>query len=136
MLYTAVIRSAVAYGAAAYHVPAAPKPRGIARSLAREQNKCRRVVAGAFRATQVRNLETETFDPPIDLYLKVRLADFEAWLADWESAAYRQRVRRRTSAAPPKAGSPTQEVADDPGRGREVAVGQGTDVGRHSQRPL
>ena len=80
MLYTAVIRSAVAYGAAAYHVPAAPKPRGIARSLAREQNRCLRVIAGAFRATPVRNLETETFVPPIDLYLNVRLADFEARL--------------------------------------------------------
>jgi len=116
MLYTAVIRSAVAYGAAAYHVPAAPKPRGVARSLAREQNRCLRVIAGAFRATPVRNLETETFVPPIDLYLNVRLADFEArlqltgkaQLIDNVCAGVRAQLRRRRG-RPRKQKQPTIE---------------------------
>jgi len=37
-------------------------------------------VAGAFRATPIRNLETETWVPPLDLYFNKRLADFEARL--------------------------------------------------------
>ena len=80
-IYTKVIRNAVAYGAAAYHSPAVGgKPKGIARSLTTVQSKCLRVVAGAYRATPVRSLETETYVPPIDIYLNKRLADFEARL--------------------------------------------------------
>ncbi len=35
-------------------------------------------MAGANRATPIRNLETETATPTLDLYLNKRLADFEA----------------------------------------------------------
>jgi hypothetical protein len=69
--------------------------RSDARSLAREQNKCLRVVAGAFRAIPVRNLETETFIPPIDLYLNVRLADFEALLQQTGKAHSRRPLDAR-----------------------------------------
>ena len=34
-------------------------------------------MAGAYRATPIRHLETETYTPPLDLYLNQRLADFE-----------------------------------------------------------
>ena len=34
-------------------------------------------MAGAFNSTLIRNLETETWVPPLDLYLNKRLADFE-----------------------------------------------------------
>lgn len=37
-------------------------------------------MAGAFKSTPIRNLETETWVPPLDLYLNKRLADFEAQL--------------------------------------------------------
>ena len=36
-----------------------------------------RIVAGAYKAIPIRHLETETFIPPLDLYLNKRLADFE-----------------------------------------------------------
>jgi hypothetical protein len=84
-VYTKVIRSAIAYGASAYHTPADPRkqtPRGAAKELATTQSSCLRVVAGAYRATPVRSLETETWVPPLDLYLNKRLADFEARLAN------------------------------------------------------
>ena len=84
-VYTKVIRSAIAYGASAYHTPADPlqrTPRGVAKGLATVQSSCLRVVAGAYRATPVRSLETETWIPPLDLYLNKRLADFEARLAN------------------------------------------------------
>ena len=41
------------------------------------QNRSLRIVAGAYKATPIRHLETETFTPPLDLYLNKRLADFE-----------------------------------------------------------
>lgn len=82
-IYTKVIRSAIAYGAPAYHTPATDRPEataGIAAQLLTTQSQCLRVVAGAYRRTPVRNLETETFTPPLDLYLTKRVADFETRL--------------------------------------------------------
>lgn len=37
-------------------------------------------MAGAFKSTPIRNLETETWVPPLDLYFNKRPADFEARL--------------------------------------------------------
>ena len=51
--------------------------KGIVKELGKAQNKSLRIVAGAFKATPIRNLETETWVPPLDLYFNKRLADFE-----------------------------------------------------------
>jgi hypothetical protein len=56
----------------------------VAANLERIQNKCLRVVAGAYKATPIRSLEVETFTPPIGLYLDGRLAAFQKWLEDSE----------------------------------------------------
>src|SRR5437667_3022496 len=82
-LYTKVVRSTIAYGASVYHqpTPIGSKPRGLAVQLEKEQNGCLQVVAGAYKATPVRNLEVETLVPPLDLYLNKRLAEFESRLA-------------------------------------------------------
>lgn len=81
-VYTAVIRAALAYGASAFHTPTTDnhKPQGIAKQLGPLQSQCLRAVAGAYRATPIRALETETAVPPVDLYLNQRLAHFEARL--------------------------------------------------------
>jgi len=83
-VYSKCIRSAIAYGASSFHIPTTkgvePATRGITRALIKAQNKSLRVVAGAFKSTPIRNLETETWVPPLDLYLNKRLADFEARL--------------------------------------------------------
>ena len=78
-VYAKVIRSAMAYGATAFHKVTEPGGNavGIAGSLRKEQTQCLRTVAGAYRATPVRALETETFVPPLDLYLNGRVAQFE-----------------------------------------------------------
>src|SRR5437667_10448521 len=82
-LYTKVVRSTIAYGASAYHQPTlvGGKPRGLAVRLEKEQNGCLQVVAGAYKATPIQNLEVETLVPPLDLYLNKRLAEFESQLA-------------------------------------------------------
>ena len=74
-VYTNVIRSAMAYGASAFHK--ATEQGGKRGSLRKEQSQCLRAVAGVYRATPVRSLETETFVPPLDLYLSGRVAQFE-----------------------------------------------------------
>ena len=78
-LYTKCIRSAIAYGASSFHTPteADGKPKGIAKTLSKAQNRSLRIVAGAYKAAPVRCLETETWVPPLDLYLNKRRADFE-----------------------------------------------------------
>jgi hypothetical protein len=83
-VYSKCIRSAIAYGASSFHIPTEkggkPAIRGITITLSKAQNKSLRVVAGAFKSAPVRNLETETWVPPLDLYFNKRLADFEARL--------------------------------------------------------
>jgi hypothetical protein len=82
-IYTKVIRSAIAYGAAAWHQPAEAeeKPAGIAAGLGTVQSRLLRCVGGAYKATPTRQLETELFVPPIDLYLNKKVADFEGRVA-------------------------------------------------------
>ena len=83
-VYTKCIRSALAYGASSFHTPTKkggkPATKGITKALGKAQNKSLRIVAGAFKATPIRNLEAETWVPPLDLYLNKRLADFEVRL--------------------------------------------------------
>jgi hypothetical protein len=56
----------------------------VAAKLERIQNKCLRVVAGAYRATPIRSLEVETCTPPLDLYLDSQLATFQKRLENSE----------------------------------------------------
>jgi hypothetical protein len=114
-VYSAVVRPALAYGAAIWHSPTKDsnrKAQGLAAKLQSTQNKCLRVVAGAYRATPTRTLEVETHIPPIDLYLDSRLAAFQDRLAGSEvgqliqntCSAIRARIRnKRGRRAKPKA---------------------------------
>lgn len=54
----------------------------MAAKLAHIQNKCLRVVAGAYCATVTHTLEVETHVPPMDLYLDSRLTAFQNRLAN------------------------------------------------------
>jgi hypothetical protein len=80
-VYSAVVRPALAYGAGIWHTPGTISAKGLAARLQPVQNKCLRTVAGAYRATPIRALETETHTPPLDLYLDSRLAAFRERLA-------------------------------------------------------
>src|SRR5204863_8121637 len=94
-IYMKVVRSAIAYGALAYHTPAdlgKKTPKGIAKGLLTTQSNCLQVVAGAYLATPVRSLETETWVPPLDIYLNKRVADFKAWLERTGKGALLQAV--------------------------------------------
>lgn len=78
-VYTKCLRSAMVYGAASWHTLTDPGkgPKGVAKRLMKVQNEALRVVSGAFKATPTRDLETETFCPPLDLVLNERVAMFQ-----------------------------------------------------------
>ena len=48
--------------------------------MGKAQNKSLSIVAGAFKSTPIRNLETEIWVPPLDLYFNKWLANFETRL--------------------------------------------------------
>jgi hypothetical protein len=81
-IYAAVIRSSIAYAAPVWHRPPkrATKACGPALKLRTYQNQSLRIVTGAYKATPIRQLETEVFIPPLDLWLNGRLALLQARL--------------------------------------------------------
>jgi hypothetical protein len=105
-VYQAVIRSALLYGAALWHRPnVAAKPKGIAAKLQKQQNQGLRIVLRAFKATPIRQLETESYVPLLDLWLNRQIARFQARMEHSGIAqkirnackAIRDRILRRTT---------------------------------------
>ena len=84
-IYTMVIHPALSYGVLVWHTPDSSSHRtsdrltGLAARLAPTQNKCLQVVAGTYQATPTTSLESETFVPPLDLYLD----SLVAWAVHW-----------------------------------------------------
>jgi hypothetical protein len=79
-VYLAVVRPALSYGAALWHSPEKKALSGPAGKLAKHQNQGLRQVLGTFKATPIRQLETEAYIPPLDLWLNGRIARFQARL--------------------------------------------------------
>jgi len=75
-VYLAVVRPALLYRAALWHNPKQKALSGLARKLAKYQNQGLRQVLGAFKATPTRQLETEAYVLPLDLWLNGRIARF------------------------------------------------------------
>ena len=78
----AVVRPALAYGAGVWHIPGRDLTQGLAAKLLPIQNKCLRVVVGAYKATLIRALEIEIYTLLLNLYLDGRLAVFRDRLAN------------------------------------------------------
>lgn len=133
-IYTKVIRSALAYGASTYHTPTSNgNPTTITRGLRAAQTDCLRVVAGAYKATPIRHLETETHVPPIDIYLNKRLAEFEARLEATGKAQLIRNACARVKANIRKGpGRPRKQRRDEPNSGRAKAAWAQQWVGQSS----
>ena len=95
-IYLSVIRSAIAYGAAHWHQPAKPadRPKGLAAKFQKHQNDRLWATLGAFKATPIRQLETEAYIPPLDLWLNGLVACFQARL---ERSGMAQKIRNACS---------------------------------------
>ena len=74
LLYNAVVKPALTYGGEIWSERAPGKESKALARAAIAQNKCLRAVCGGFRATPVRELETETFTPPMDLAIREQKA--------------------------------------------------------------
>jgi hypothetical protein len=70
LLYCATVRPAISYGATAWLEPGKEKSSPVIKAISKLQSRGLRLVAGAYKATPIRELEKETFVPPIDIYCK------------------------------------------------------------------
>jgi hypothetical protein len=68
LLYNSTVRPVIAYGAGVWHNPERPGKGAVARAISKVQSQGLRIIAGAYRATPIRELEKETLVPPIDIY--------------------------------------------------------------------
>ena len=78
-----------------WHQPATSKAKGVTAKLQKHQNQGLRTVLGAFKATPIRQLETEAYVPPLDLWLNGRTARFQARI---ERSGLAQSIRNACSA--------------------------------------
>jgi hypothetical protein len=85
-IYLAIVKPALSYGVALWHGPRDKARSGLAGKLAKHQNQGLRQVLGAFRATPIRQLETEAYVPPLTLWLNGGIALFQARL-EWTGIA-------------------------------------------------
>ena len=117
-VYLAVIQSAMTYAASVFttreNVLGGKKGRGtgLVTRLQTEQNKCLRVITGAYRSTPVKVLEAESNCMPIGIVLAQRAASFDAkataesgkWAETWNRCQRlvenARGVRRRRRARP------------------------------------
>jgi len=120
LVFNAVVRPAMTYGAVIWATPGdlPPSRRTWAGSpLDTQQNRCLRIVSGAYRATGLQALERETATPPLrvhveQLQLQAR-ARLEASGARQEVEAACARIRRRLQ---PKRGRRRPPIRDTPGQ--------------------
>jgi hypothetical protein len=94
-VYAMVIRSVLAYTALSWH-----EIRGglkkLSKTLTLIQNKCLRIISGAYKAIPARYLESEIAIPLLDLY-------FDKWVADFENRTEISGIARLLRAAGAKA---------------------------------
>lgn len=86
LLYTAVARPIMTYGAQIWTVGEEGSPISAARTTALKvvQNRCIRKVMGAYKRTPTAALERESAIPPIDLFLQSQATQRAATTADHE----------------------------------------------------
>ena len=68
LLYNLTIRPVITYRVAAWLSSKRPRKGPVAQAIQKIQNKGLRVVAGAYQATLIRELEREVFIPLINIY--------------------------------------------------------------------
>jgi hypothetical protein len=76
-IYAVIIRSVLAYGVPNWH-KIGEDLKDLSKALTPTQNKCLRIMNGAYKAIPIRYLESEMAMPLLDLY-------FDKWVANFES---------------------------------------------------
>jgi hypothetical protein len=91
-----VIRSVLAYGAPNWH-NIGENLKGLSKALTLTQNKCLRIISGAYKAISIRYLESEMAMPLLDLYLDKWVADFKSRIAVSRMAQLLRQVGARAA---------------------------------------
>jgi hypothetical protein len=96
-VYKAVIRPTMVFGHAVWHDPDKKSPSYAShqQQLKVIQNKCLRVVTGAYKATPTQVLEAEAGIPPIEIYLNQLQAQTRKRLSDSNQTRIIQEACRR-----------------------------------------
>jgi hypothetical protein len=68
LLYNSTVRPVIVYRAGVWHNPERPGKGVVARAISKVQSQGLRIIAGAYRATPIRELEKETLVPLINIY--------------------------------------------------------------------
>jgi hypothetical protein len=102
------------------HQPTSNKPKGLAAKLQKQQNQGLRTVLGAFKATPIRQLETESYVPPLDLWLNGRIARFQAKM---EHSGIVQKVRDACSTIRARIHSQLTHQGPNEGSGSKNGLG-------------
>jgi hypothetical protein len=111
-VYAVVIRSVLAYAAPNWH-EIGESLKKLSKTLTLVQNKCLRIISGAYKAIPARYLESEMAIPLLDLY-------FDKWVADFEDRTEVSGMARFLRAAGAKA---AELATDKPGnRNRRCRV--------------
>lgn len=108
-VYSAMIRPAITYGSTVWHAPSNTKDAGknTTEKLAIIQNRCLRVVAGAYKATPIEVLRAETMMPPMQEYLDLLQAKARSRLKDGGQTAFIKKQSKQVAAKLRKRGTAT-----------------------------
>ena len=138
-IYTAVIRPAMTYGSAVWHAPPELKglPRVVENKLSVIQNRCLRIVSGAYKATPIKALEAETVVAPIALHLQQLQAKLRYRMRSAGNTKFINKACTRIATKLQQKTGPKRAVEATPGqRKQEWAWSLGQDVSSIAAPPL
>jgi hypothetical protein len=115
-VYAVVIRSVLAYIAPNWHEIGGGLKK-LSKALIPVQNKCLRIVSGAYKAIPARYLELEIAILPLDLY-------FDKWVADFEDCTEVSGMAKLLRAAGAKAAELATNRPGNRSRRRRAAAAQ------------
>jgi hypothetical protein len=113
-----VIRSVLAYAALNWH-EIRKGLKKLSKTLILIQNKCLRIISGAYKAIPARYLESEIAIPSLDLY-------FDKWVADFEDYTEVSGITRLLRAAGTKAAELATGKPGNRSRRRRAIIAQTT----------
>jgi hypothetical protein len=113
-----IIRSVLAYAAPNWH-EIRKGLKKLSKTLILVQNKCLRIISGAYKAILARYLESEMAIPPLDLY-------FDKWVANFENRTEVSGIAKLLRAAGAKAAELATNRPENQSRRRRAAAAQTT----------
>ena len=121
-VYTAVVRPAMTYGSSVWHTPSELKDtsKSLINKMSIMQNKCLRVISGAYRATSVRVLKAETQIASMRIHLDQLQAQARCRLLNDGQALLIRRACKRIKGNLQDRTGPRREKKETPGNSKQA----------------